>query len=337
MPLIALKGFAGSGKSTLGRALGGRLGYPVIDKDDVKDVLGRHTPEAAGLAYEVMWNVARRQLLHGSGVICDSPLTFPQLYDAARLLAAETGAELVVIECRCPDEHEWRRRIDGRKGSGMPTHHQTDWESFRVYRDGVLAKASYPISGPHRIVDTTRPIPHLVVEVMDWLHRVVAVENHRSGRPQPSREQIGVAVDAAVQRLLRHDGHLLNEGLQERAITHKLAFYLQDEFPEWHVDCEYDHDEDVRKRLRLPREGEKDVLPDIIVHRRGTDAHNLLVMEVKKTSNRESNGVTDTEKLRAFKDQLGYRYGFFLSLRVGECASDERVVTCREIDDDGPH
>ncbi len=36
MLLIALKGFAGSGKSTLGRALGERLGYPVVDKDDVK-------------------------------------------------------------------------------------------------------------------------------------------------------------------------------------------------------------------------------------------------------------------------------------------------------------
>jgi len=36
MWMIALKGFSGSGKSTLGRALSRQLGWPIIDKDDIK-------------------------------------------------------------------------------------------------------------------------------------------------------------------------------------------------------------------------------------------------------------------------------------------------------------
>jgi 2-phosphoglycerate kinase len=37
--LITLKGHPGSGKSAVGRALGRRLGIPLIDKDDIKDIL----------------------------------------------------------------------------------------------------------------------------------------------------------------------------------------------------------------------------------------------------------------------------------------------------------
>jgi predicted kinase len=101
---IALKGLAGSGKSTLGRALGQRLGWPIIDKDDIKDLLDGHTPEAGMLAYATMLRIARRQLLLGLDVIADSPLTFSALYAEARRIAAETHASLVIIECFCSDE-----------------------------------------------------------------------------------------------------------------------------------------------------------------------------------------------------------------------------------------
>jgi predicted kinase len=70
--LIALKGLAGSGKSTLGRALSQHLNWPLIDKDDIKDILDGRAADAGGLAYEVMFRVVRRQLLQGLNVICDS-------------------------------------------------------------------------------------------------------------------------------------------------------------------------------------------------------------------------------------------------------------------------
>jgi predicted kinase len=47
MWLIVMKGFAGSGKSTLARALSRELGWPLVDKDDVKDLLDGHV-QAAG-------------------------------------------------------------------------------------------------------------------------------------------------------------------------------------------------------------------------------------------------------------------------------------------------
>lgn len=125
--LIALAGEAGSGKSTLSRALGRRLRWPVIDKDDARDLLDNTNP---GLAYDIMFNIARRQLLLGLSVICDSPLTSGP-WRAAQV-AAETGAALAVVECRCPDEAAWRARIDGRKALNLPSHHQTDWEAMQA-------------------------------------------------------------------------------------------------------------------------------------------------------------------------------------------------------------
>lgn len=41
-----MRGLPGSGKSTLARALGCRLNWPVIDKDDVKDVVEGHATDA---------------------------------------------------------------------------------------------------------------------------------------------------------------------------------------------------------------------------------------------------------------------------------------------------
>jgi len=94
--LLALAGEAGSGKSTLSRALGRRLQWPVIDKDDIKDLLYGQAPDSGALAYQVMFNVARRQLLLGLSVICDSPLTGRIAYDRAAGIAAETGASLAL-------------------------------------------------------------------------------------------------------------------------------------------------------------------------------------------------------------------------------------------------
>ncbi len=57
------------------------------------------------------------------------------------------------------------------------------------------------------------------------------------------------------------------------------------------------------------------VSPDIIVHHRGTP-DNLLVIEVKKSRNREPDN-RDEQKLKAFKEELHYRYALFLRLNTG--------------------
>ena len=140
---------------------------------------------------------------------------------------------------------------------------------------------------------------------------------------QPTEDQVVEKVRMAIERLNRFDILLFEADVNERSIAHKLATYLQDEFQGWDVDCEYNRDHVKQKRLKLPKnsslDGQPDnvratrVFPDIIVHHRGTE-DNLLVIEIKKTSNQKS----DVQKLEAFKRQLGYTYTLFLRFNTGD-------------------
>jgi predicted kinase len=169
MQLIAMRGMSGCGKSTVSRALSKRLGWPLIDKDDIYDIVDGHSSEAGGLSYDTMFNVARRQLLQGLSVICDSPLTLNISYENARRVATETHATLLIVECICSDEQAWSQRINRRKQLKLPAHHLIDWDIFQTSRARVESVMSYPISDPRIIVDTVRPLDGIITEIIAWL------------------------------------------------------------------------------------------------------------------------------------------------------------------------
>jgi predicted kinase len=162
----------GSGKSTLGRGISKRLGWPIIDKDDVKDLIDGHCDDSGTLAYSVMFNIARRQLQQGLNVICDSPLTYADLYAQARRLASEAGARLVVLECVCSDEGEWQRRVDARGELGLAAHHMSSWEKLQAYRQIVEGKVDYPVEDEQLVLDTCKAAGEVVEQAVGWLGRM---------------------------------------------------------------------------------------------------------------------------------------------------------------------
>ena len=134
-------------------------------------------------------------------------------------------------------------------------------------------------------------------------------------------DEIKEIVKNCLQKLRRLDKNLFEKDLNERTITHKLAIYLQEEFQELNVDCEYNRFEDLVKRLELPKDKinwddteAKTVFPDIIIHKRGIQENNLLVIEVKKSSNINP-GDFDRMKLHTFRQEpYSYTYGLFLKI-----------------------
>ena len=141
----------------------------------------------------------------------------------------------------------------------------------------------------------------------------------------PTLEEVFQKVVTAITNLYRFDRELLEVDANERSITHKLAEHLQKEFPEWHVDCEYNRrGVDTKKLLEIisypieinsPVDTEaRTVFPDIIVHKRTTPL-NLLVIEVKKDNNNDS--TIDIQKLEAFGQDPNYCYRFGLFIRLG--------------------
>lgn len=126
-------------------------------------------------------------------------------------------------------------------------------------------------------------------------------------------------VEAALARFLEQDVYLLEHNLHEQCISARVALHLQGLFPEYSVDVEYNRAGDIPKRLGLPdecansfdEEGRALVVPDIIVHRRGTEGPNVLGLELKKTSDPRGSEC-DRLRIKALKEHLGYEHGALL-------------------------
>lgn len=167
--LLLMKGPPGSGKSVIARELGRILGWPVIDKDDVRDLL---PDEIGGVSYEAMVAIARRQLLLGMSVIADSPLGYERGYRAALRIAKETSAAVAVVECVCADEAEWHRRIEARSSMGMASHHATDWQRVRDFF-ARTAGEPFVVDVPHLTVDTaSADLATTTDVVLHWIRRI---------------------------------------------------------------------------------------------------------------------------------------------------------------------
>lgn len=156
-----------------------------------------------------------------------------------------------------------------------------------------------------------------------------------------TKEMIEIKVKKAVYKLLKEDHYLLQNDLHERTISHKLACYLQAEFPNLHVDCEYNKnidEENGPKKIRVQEELLViSVYPDIIVHRRNESENNLLIIEVKKNKGQSSRNTDyDEKKLICYTDlenhnKLRYRYGLLIKFNTSE--QDLGEVTWRWFED----
>lgn len=207
---------------------------------------------------------------------------------------------------------------------------------------------------PRLICNSSQGLPNLRRCV--WCDHPHSPIDIRLGDPKP--HEIETRVMRAIQMLLRHDSFLLDKNVNERSITHKLAECLQREFCEWHVDCEYNRIGKTRIRkalpglrkelletgnrkalpgsrkelreLRLLKTVETDnatgdtVFPDIIVHHRGDETDNLLVVEVKKSTSTRNAQRIDKVKLELYKERLQYRFAAFLLLQAGVKVPNDR-------------
>lgn len=146
-----------------------------------------------------------------------------------------------------------------------------------------------------------------------------------------NEEEVRQAVSDSLNRIIEEDNKLLKFDVNERSITHRLGMYLVETVgDEWDVDVEYNRigDEDYApKRIpdeEIPREIQggvptddltgKTVYPDVIIHHRGSEDGNLLVIEAKKADNP---GDYDRDKLCAYVERLDYEFGVFVKFSTG--------------------
>jgi hypothetical protein len=136
---------------------------------------------------------------------------------------------------------------------------------------------------------------------------------------------------AALGALYQEELAILQFDVGERTICASLAAILKRAFDNHSVHVEYNRRGVVPKGIDLPDSKgvptHGRVFPDIIVHRPGHDDDNLLVIEVKKTTNPVGDEA-DIAKLAQIKQQIGYDFAVFLRLPTGPDAdpADIRAV-----------
>ncbi len=137
-------------------------------------------------------------------------------------------------------------------------------------------------------------------------------------------KEIKAKVNVAIGVLFKNDAFLLENEVNERSVSHKLAEYLQMQFPDWNVDCEYNRKGNARKTLEGIRECSEErttdrVFPDIIIHQRNTK-NNLLVVEIKT---KDEDPICDIRKLKLFTSDRKYKYNFGLFIKFNR---DEKPI-----------
>ena len=139
------------------------------------------------------------------------------------------------------------------------------------------------------------------------------------------KKEISCILDVAKTRFLENEVYLLNSKANERSITHKFAEYLQKIFScYWDIDCEYNRygnnskkkieevEKIVGKDTTTSEIRARTIYPDIIVHKRGKEGSNLLVIEAKKDAT-TFNKKKDIDKLKKIKKEYNYKFACFLN------------------------
>jgi len=159
--VVLITGLPGSGKSTMAEVAGRALGAPVIGHDwvmsglrpfpEVQDALGSMgTRGHRGVGWALLWALARSQLRLGCSVVLDGVARDPEVA-GTRVLAAEEGAESLVVMTTCRDAGLHRAHVEGRRRH-IPNWYELDWEHVEASRSSWV-----PPGGADLVLDAGVP------------------------------------------------------------------------------------------------------------------------------------------------------------------------------------
>jgi predicted kinase len=127
--LVVFAGLPGSGKSVLSRGVADVIGATYLRIDSIESAvvtaLGHFGENPVG--YEVADRIAADQLVAGRDVVADAVNGVAPARDGWVALAKRTGAALRLVEVRCGDAAEHRRRVESREAE-MTGQHIPTWD-----------------------------------------------------------------------------------------------------------------------------------------------------------------------------------------------------------------
>lgn len=126
-------------------------------------------------------------------------------------------------------------------------------------------------------------------------------------------------IRGSLRKLYLNDIELIKIGGMEQAIAFRFGLYLVKESNQFdwlkdlNVDMEYNKNGNDQKKTFRRQYGTR---PDLIIHKRGTNETNVLIVEIKGWWNNEPREM-DIIKLEDFTSQYGdYKYGYGVILEL---------------------
>jgi len=124
-------------------------------------------------------------------------------------------------------------------------------------------------------------------------------------------------VEKALVEVYAHQEYLIENRVSERSIVFWFGVYFHDllretEYAVYNLDVEYNRNLRDMKRTEHFRRG---TYPDLILHERGCNKSNILVIEFKTWWNRQQS--KDIQKIKDFTDSNGeynFQTGLFIEL-----------------------
>ena len=148
--------------------------------------------------------------------------------------------------------------------------------------------------------------------------------------------EIKGAIASALERVYSQDFSLIERRAHERSIAFRFGLYFSEiiQFISFGDDAELTIDAEYNRNLHNTKNMEgfnapQGILPDIILHHRGFNDKNIVVIEFK--GHWSGNG-RDDEKLRGFTHQElnDYHYGLGLFIRLAPTVEECELVYYKE-------
>jgi uncharacterized protein len=176
--VIVVVGLAGTGKTSIARAIAGELGLRVLSTDAIRHDLfgpekgvaaygeGAYRPEATARTYETLVEGGRELLIEDGAVVLDG--TFLRGDDRRRVqtMASAAGATVRWIECELPPELV-RQRLERRRQRHEGLSDAT-WETYLRQREARAALEG-GWKDDHTVLDMTHSLSECARRATDWL------------------------------------------------------------------------------------------------------------------------------------------------------------------------